>query len=168
MTSNLTQALRQGAEHALETVAEGWRELRSRAGGALTRFRPVEDAGRAGASAADFPAIGRWAYLAADVIEEDDHIVVRLEAPGMRREDFKVELRGTVLSVHGEKRVDRESKSAGYRVVECAYGAFRRVVPLPAPVLADSVTASYRDGVLRVTLPRAEGAGSRRWAVEVK
>ena len=57
MTSNLTQALRQGAEHALETVAEGWRELRSRAGGALTRFRPVEDAGRAGASAADFPAI---------------------------------------------------------------------------------------------------------------
>jgi HSP20 family protein len=167
MTSNLTQALRQGAEHALETVAEGWRELRSRAGGALTRFRPVEDGARAGGSA-ELPAIGRWAYLAADVIEEDDHIVVRLEAPGMRREDFKVELRDAVLSVQGEKRVDRESKSAGYRVVECAYGAFRRDVPLPVPVLADKVTASYRDGVLRVTLPRAEGAGSRRWTVEVK
>src|SRR3954449_8639249 len=122
MTTNLTQALRHGAEHALESMAEGWRELRSRAG----------------------------------VIEEDDKVVVRLEAPGMRRDDFTVELQDAMLSVRGEKRVDRESKSAGYRVVECAYGAFRRDVPLPVAVLADKITASYRDGVLRVTLPKAE------------
>jgi len=134
MTTNLTQALRHGAEHALESMAEGWRELRSRAG----------------------------------VIEEDDKVVVRLEAPGMRRDDFTVELQDAMPSVRGEKRVDRESKSAGYRVVECAYGAFRRDVPLPVAVLADTVTASYRDGVLRVTLPKAEGARARRWAVEVK
>src|SRR5688500_5609648 len=167
MTTNLTQALKQGAEHALETMAEGWRELRSRAGGALTRFRSVED-GKQQGGAADFPAIGRWAYMAADVIEEDDEVVVRLEAPGMRREDFKVELREAVLSVRGEKRIDRESKRSGYRVVECAYGAFRRDVPLPVPVLADRVTASYRDGVLRISLPKAKDAPPRRWSVDVK
>jgi len=168
MTTNLTQALRHGAEHALESMAEGWRELRSRAGGALTRFRSGDGGKEDDGGSADFPAIARWAFMAADVIEEDDKVVVRLEAPGMRREDFTVELQGAMLSVRGEKRVDRESKSAGYRVVECAYGAFRRDVPLPVAVLADKVTASYRDGVLRVTLPKAEGARPRRWAVEVK
>jgi HSP20 family protein len=167
MTTNLTQALKQGAEHALETMAEGWRELRSRAGGALTRFRSAESSQHERGSD-DFPAVGRWAYMAADVIEEDDEVVVRLEAPGMRREDFQVELRGSVLSVRGEKRIDRESKRSGYRVVECAYGAFRRDVPLPVPVLADKVRASYRDGVLRVALPKAGGAAVRRWSVEVK
>ena len=167
MTTNLTRTLKQGAEHALETVAEGWRELRSRAGGALTRFRSVEG-GKAEDASGDFPAMGRWAYMAADVIEEDEQVVVRLEAPGMRREDFEVELRGSVLCVRGEKRVDRESKSAGYRLVECAYGAFRRDVPLPVPVVADKVTASYRDGVLRIALPKAEGARPLRWSVEVK
>src|SRR4051812_11708054 len=158
MTTNLTQALRHGAEHALESMAEGWRELRSRAGGALTRFRSIDGGKEHDGGSAEFPAIGRWAFMAADVIEEDDKGVVRLEAPGMRREDFTVELQGAMLSVRGEKRVDRESKSAGYRVVECAYGAFRRDVPLPVAVLADKVTASYPDGVLRVTLPKAEGA----------
>jgi HSP20 family protein len=167
MTTNLTQTLKQGAEHALETMAEGWRELRSRAGGALTRFRSVEGS-KDERGSDEFPSIARWSYLAADVIEEDDEVVVRLEAPGMRREDFQVELREAVLSVRGEKRIDRESKRSGYRVVECAYGAFRREVPLPVPVLADKVTASYRDGVLRVVLPKAEGAGVRRWSVEVK
>ena len=167
MTTNLTQTLRQGAEHALETVAEGWRELRSRASGALTRFRSVER-GREERGFADFPAVSRWAYMAADVIEEDEQIVVRLEAPGMRREDFKVELRGTVLSVRGEKRVDQESKSAGYRVVECAYGAFQRNVPLPVSVMADKVTATYRDGVLRIALPKAENPRPLRWLVDVK
>jgi HSP20 family protein len=168
MTTNLTQTLRQGAEHALETMAEAWRELRLRAGGALTRFRSVDGGKQDGNGTADFPPIERWAYMAADVIEEDDDVVVRLEAPGMRREDFIVELREAVLSVRGEKRIDRESKRAGYRVVECAYGTFRRDVPLPVPVVADRVTASYRDGVLRVTLPKAEGSHLRRWSVEVK
>jgi HSP20 family protein len=167
MTTNLTQTLRQGAEHALETVAEGWRELRSRASGALTRFRSV-DRGREDGGFADFPVVSRWAYMAADVIEEDEQIVVRLEAPGMRRGDFKVELRGTVLSVRGEKRVDQETKSAGYRVVECAYGAFQRDVPLPVAVMADKVTATYRDGVLRIALPKAEDPRPLRWSVDVK
>lgn len=65
MTTNLTQALKQGAEHALETMAEGWRELRSRAGGALTRFRSAEDSQHERGSD-DFPAVGRWAYMAAN------------------------------------------------------------------------------------------------------
>jgi len=167
MTTNLTQALKQGAEHALESMAEGWRELRSRAGGALTRFRKAEGSPHE-RDADDFPAVGRWAYMAADVIEEDEQIVVRLEAPGMRREDFKVELRGTVLSVRGEKRVDQESKSAGYRIVECAYGAFQRDVPLPVSVIAEKVTATYRDGVLRIALPKAEDPRPLRWSVDVK
>ncbi|HEX6363383.1 MAG TPA: Hsp20/alpha crystallin family protein [Albitalea sp.] len=157
--------VRQGLEHALESLAEGWRELSQRATGALTRFKPAP-AGTAGEGAApaddDLPMLSGWAFLAADVFEDDDKVVVRLEAPGMRREDFHVEIDGDVLTVRGEKRFERETGSGRYRVVQCAYGHFRREVGLPVHVQVDKTRASYRDGVLRIELPKAEGAKSHR------
>ena len=157
--------LKEGIEHALESLSEGWRELSQRATGALTRFKPpsaADDDGGAAASRDDLPIMSSWAFMAADVFEADDKVVVRLEAPGMRRDDFNVELHGDVLSVRGEKRLERESGGGHYRVVQCAYGSFRREVVLPVPVQADKTRASYRDGVLRIELPKAEGATAQR------
>lgn len=107
-----------------------------------------------------------WAFLAADVFESTDKVIVRIEAPGMKREDFNVSLNGDVLTVWGEKRVDREVAEGQWRVLQSAYGNFRREVSLPAAVQGDKTKARYRDGVLRIELPKADEARPRRIAVQ--
>ena len=168
--NKLAKQLRQGADQAWESLAEGWRELSARASGALTRLRPApESSTKAGAAAdeeVDLLPFGGWAFMASDVFDDDDKVVVRIEAPGLRREDFSIELQDDTLTVRGEKRADREARRGRWSVVQCAYGRFRRDIALPVPVKADKTKASYRDGVLRVELPKADGARARR--IEVK
>jgi HSP20 family protein len=160
--TKLAEQLKQGADHAWDSMAEGWRDLITRASGALTRFRPGAAPDKTAPHDDDMPPLSGWAFMAADIFDDDEKLIVRIEAPGMRREDFNVELRGDVLSVWGEKRFERESAQGRYRVVQCAYGKFQREVPLPAPVKADKTRASYRDGVLRIELPKDESARPRR------
>lgn len=104
--------------------------------------------------------------MASDVFDDDAKVIVRIEAPGMRREDFNIELHGDALTVWGEKRSDREVSRGRYSVVQCAYGSFRRDVALPVPVKAEATKATYLDGVLRIELPKAEGARTMRIAVK--
>ena len=160
------QEWRHGLEQAWDSVADGWREMSQRASGALIRFRrghkeEEEEDGD------DLPyRLGSWGYVAADLYDDDNKVVVRLEAPGMKRDDFEVELIGDrLLSVQGRKRFERESTNGRYRMVQCAYGSFNRTVPLPVPVRLDRSKASYRDGVLRIELPKAEHAPARRIAI---
>jgi HSP20 family protein len=172
--TNLTEQLKQGAEHAFGSLSEGWRDLRARAGEALTRFRlPLQRRGEARNGggpddpAEQLPSLQRWGFMAADIFEDDRHVIVRLEAPGMRREDFKIELQGTMLTIRGEKRVDRERKNGGWHVRQCAYGSFKRNVELPVEVQPDRCSAHYRDGVLRIELVKVDGARPPRIAVTV-
>ena len=104
--------------------------------------------------------------MAADVFEDADDLIVRIEAPGLRREDFNVELNGDVLSVWGEKRLHPKAIAGHWRVVQCAYGSFRRDVALPVSVKPGQTDASYRDGVLCIKLPKADEARARRIAVK--
>ncbi len=127
----LAEQLKQGADQAWESLSEGWRELSARASGALTRFRPAAAPAKPTAGDDPLPPLSSWAFMAADVFDDDDKVIVRIEAPGMRREDFNVEVKGDVLTVWGEKRIERESGSGRYRMVQCAYGRFRRDVTLP-------------------------------------
>ncbi len=153
----------------------GLEELRERAAGALTRFKPRrEDGGGKSGGALDrrrgeddeLPFIDRWGVMAADVYDAGDKVVVRIEAPGMRRDDFNIELHDRMLVVQGEKRYERESKDGSYRLMQCAYGHFRRVVALPDDVKVDKAAATYRDGVLRIELPKVAGKQARR--IEVR
>jgi len=164
--AGFARQLREGAGHAWASVSEGWRELRARAGGALTRFRHEGPGapGAAGSTGGFDPAA--WGLLAADLLLEDDRVVVRLEAPGLAREDLRIDVDADRLVVSGEKRVDRDVGTGQYRLVQCAYGRFRRDMPLPVPVDAARASASYRDGVLRIELPRPERSRGRR--VEVR
>ena len=159
----LTEQVRQGAEQAWASLAEGWHELRTRASGALTRFRREEPPAAT--------AFGRfepadWGLMAADIQVGDDRLVVRIEAPGMSRDDLHIDVERDRLCVWGEKRVDTETREGGYHLVQCAYGSFRRDLVLPQPVDAGRAVASYRDGVLRVELPRLERGRGRR--IEVR
>lgn len=159
----LAEQLKQGAGQAWESLSEGWRELSARASSALTRFRPTQTSTQeASRDDEDWLVPGRWAFVAADVIDEDDRLVVRVEAPGMRREDFQISVDGQVLSVRGEKRLERCASGARYRLLQCAYGSFRRDIELPVTVKADKTQASYQQGVLRIELPKADNARLRR------
>jgi HSP20 family protein len=157
----LTDQVRQGAEHAWASLSEGWQGLRARANSALTRFRRGEQSSATGPDSGRFES-GGWGLLAADVRLEDERIVVRIEAPGMNREDLQIDIDSDRLCVRGEKRFDSESRGADYHLVQCAYGSFRREVLLPQPVDAARASASYRDGVLRIEMPRREPGRGRR------
>jgi HSP20 family protein len=92
--------------------------------------------------------------LGGDVFEDEQRVVVRLEAPGMNKGDFDIQVQGDALVVRGEKRFERESTEGRWRVLQCAYGSFLRTVPLPAAVKGEQARASYRNGVLKVELPK--------------
>ena len=172
--TTLTEQLKHGADQAWESLSEGWRELSARASGALTRFWPIATTA-ASTSATTAPAAPRdslrlmtsWAFIAADVFDDADKVIVRLEVPGMRRDDFNIELNGDVLTVSGKKHIENELAVGRWRSVQCAYGSFRRDVALPVSVRADKTKAIYRDGVLRIELPKSEEARTRRVSVRV-
>ena len=168
--TKLAEQLKQGVDQAWESLSEGWREFGARASGALTRFWSASADPPAGDSPAarqgHLPRMAGWAFMAADMFDDADKLIVRIEAPGLQREDFSVELDGDVLTVRGEKRIDCATTEGRWRVVQCAYGSFRRDVALPVSVKADKTQASYRDGVLRVELPKADEVRVRRVAVQ--
>jgi HSP20 family protein len=166
--TKLAEQIRQGADQAWESLSQGWRELSSRASGALTRFWPAPQSTENSLAAPQRtgPRTTGWAFLAADVFETADKVMVRIEAPGMQREDFNVALNGDVLTVSGEKRIDSEATHGQWRLVQSAYGNFRRDVALPMAVQADKTKASYRDGVLRIELPKSDEARPRSIAVQ--
>jgi HSP20 family protein len=159
--------IREGLGHARESMAEGWHELRSHTAHALTRFSPRRDRSLQTAEeqvALDSP---RWGLITSDVMEEDKQVVVRLEAPGMEKDDFDISVRdGRTLIVRGDKRVEREESRGRYHRVESAFGYFERAVPLPTEVSETGARARYKRGVLRITLPKVRGSESRR--IEVK
>lgn len=103
-----------------------------------------------------------------DVEETDDAVVVQAELPGLEKEDFTVEVSGNRLILRGEKRHEAEEQRHGYYYTERRYGAFTRVIPLPCEVEADSATAKYKNGLLRITLPKTARAKARRITVPVR
>jgi HSP20 family protein len=104
---------------------------------------------------------------ALDVYDEKDNFVVKVELPGMKKEDINLSLHDGVLTVSGERKHEREQKEAGTFRSERYFGRFQRSVTLPARVNAGDVKASYKDGVLSIDLPKAEEAKPRQIAVNV-
>ena len=155
--------LRQGFHRGWQGVAEGWRHLRERASHALTRFNPSQPAGDLETVAEQAMLDGsRWGLLAADVEEQTDQVVVRLEAPGMEADDFDISVNDNYLVVRGEKQARREKSGGKYYMLECAYGSFERALQLPARVEESGARAKYKRGVLTITLPKHAHAQRRR------
>jgi len=88
-------------------------------------------------------------------------VVVKVDLPGLKREDIKVTFENQVLTVEGERKVDTSNRE-GYHRIERGFGAFRRTFSLPATLDAGRVEAAYQDGVLSITLPRREEAKARQ------
>ncbi|MGM0412534.1 MAG: Hsp20/alpha crystallin family protein [Pseudomonadota bacterium] len=164
-----TRAIRQRMNRAWDSLAEGWNHLAQRANQALTRFHPVRHRGEEGMDTArerHEHAGAAWGLLAAEVSDTADEVVVELEAPGMEADDFDLQVVEDTLVVRGEKRVANERTEGRYHVMERAFGAFERAIPLPAPVDDQGAKAEYRKGVLRVRLPKSTTARRRQITVE--
>jgi HSP20 family protein len=104
------------------------------------------------------------AWPAIDVAEKDDAVVVRAEVPGCTPEDIEISVYGNTLTLSGEKKESHEDTRDGYYHLESTCGSFRREIPMPAEVDPDKIEAVVKDGVLSVTLPKAE----KSKAVKVK
>lgn len=102
-----------------------------------------------------------------DMYETKDDLHVSVEVPGIREKEVSVSIMGDVLTVKGERKWDKELNDEGYHRVERGYGRFERAVPLPVRVQADKVKATYRDGVLEITLPKAEEVKPKEIKIDV-
>lgn len=92
----------------------------------------------------------------ADIFENDNEVVVTAELPGMNAKDIELKVENNVLMLKGERRFEKEAKEQNYHRIEREYGVFSRVFSLPAVVDIEKVTAEYKDGVLRIVLPKKE------------
>jgi HSP20 family protein len=164
MMSTLQQ-FREGLSEAWDTLLEGWQKLYRHAAGAITRFTPGNQ-GDTDAGAIALRSTG-WGVLASEVYDDDDQIVVRLEAPGMQKDDFDLHVTKDYLVVSGRKQMEQERTKGRYHIVECAYGSFERAIPLPDEVESDKASASYRRGILRVELPKSARHNRKRIRVDV-
>jgi HSP20 family protein len=117
--------LKQGVESFWDKLGQGFDHLRQSAAGALTRFKPGQQTQLPAAADIDVPsalATPGWSLIGGDVFEDERRVVVRLELPGMERQDFDIEVLPDLLTVRGEKRFERESTEGRWRVLQCAYG----------------------------------------------
>jgi HSP20 family protein len=106
-------------------------------------------------------AMRRW-MPAMDLVETDEHFVLRADLPGMGEDDIKIELEDGTLTVSGERKAEHESKSEGYYRVERAFGGFSRSLTLPKGIDPEGVSANFDRGVLEVRIPKPEERKPRR------
>ncbi|MCC6446941.1 MAG: Hsp20/alpha crystallin family protein [Armatimonadetes bacterium] len=99
---------------------------------------------------------------AVDVLEDADSIVIKADLPGLKQDDIHIDLTGDTLTLKGERRFEEEQKRENYLRIERTYGTFQRSFQLGVPVDADKVKASYQDGALTITLPKAEAIKPHR------
>ena len=111
-------------------------------------------------------SLGSWAP-AVDIFEQDGHIVLKAELPGVDPKDVEVRVENNVLTLRGERKLDDEVQKENYHRVERAYGSFSRSFTLPTVVDTEKIKAEYRDGVLRVSLPKREEARPKQISISV-
>lgn len=117
--------------------------------------RPISMSGFSGA-----PAI--------DLYQNDDEVVVKASLPGLKAEDVQISVTAGVLSLRGEFKQDEEKKEATYHIREHRYGSFERSITLPADVQTDKAKADFKDGILTITLPKAEAVKPKTISIKAK
>lgn len=101
-----------------------------------------------------------------DISETDDNLLVKAELPGLEAKDVNVSISGELLTIKGEKKKEKEEKDERHHYVERYSGSFQRSFRLPVNIQSDKVEASFKKGVLTVTLPKSEEA--KKKAIEIK
>jgi HSP20 family protein len=111
-------------------------------------------------------SLGAWAP-AVDIYEHGNDLVLKAELPGVEAKDVDIRIENNVLTLRGERKVDSEVKQESYHRVERSYGAFTRSFTLPSTVDTANVKADYKDGILRITLPKREESKPKQIQINV-
>lgn len=144
---------------ALHWLADGWHSLRDKALQALTYFKPDNS---------DSPNDQRWGVMAADLIDHEDHISLELEAPGLDKDDININLEDGYITVTGNKKSSQTRTVGSTVITERAYGVFKRVLRLPCEVDDAKTTARYTNGILTVSIPKANVSKPRKVPVTAR
>jgi HSP20 family protein len=105
---------------------------------------------------------------AVDIREKDNAFLLEAELPGMKKEDIKLDVKEGVLTIRGERNYEHEEKKDNYTRVERCYGTFHRSFTLPDHVETEKIDATYKDGILTVTLPKNETATPKQIDVKIQ
>lgn len=110
---------------------------------------------------------GTW-LPSLDISEDKENIVIKVDLPGVKQNDIDISIHGNILTIKGERKREEESKDRNYHRIERFFGSFVRSLSLPQYVDTNKVKASYKDGVLEITIPKTEEAKPKQIKVEVK
>ena len=111
--------------------------------------------------------MGEW-LPSLDLLETKNEFVIKAEVPGMTPKDIDISLAEGVLTIRGEKKQEKEEKEENYHFVERSYGSFSRSIRLPGEVQSEKIKAAYKDGILRVTLPKTEETKKKEVKIKVE
>lgn len=111
-------------------------------------------------------AVADWSPLV-DITEDEKEYVVKAEIPEMKKEDIKLNVHDDLLTITGERKYEKEEKGKKYHRVERAYGSFMRSFTLPEDADSSKVSAEYKDGLLKVHIPKSEKAKPKTTEVKI-
>ena len=111
---------------------------------------------------------GVSANPAIDLYQDNDNVVVKAALPGLKAEDVEISVTADMLNLRGEYKQESEKKDATYHIREQRYGSFERSVRLPTDVQTDKAKADFEDGILTVTLPKAETVKPKMISIKAK
>lgn len=145
---------------------------------ASTRWEPFEGLNRLQAQIHDLfdETVNRGRYgstsggtwlPAVDILESKESYLIRAELPGMKKENFNLEFKDSVLTLSGERKVEEPANGVEYHRIERTSGKFSRSFHLPQTVQHDGIKANYRDGILEIQVPKADVAKPRQIAINV-
>jgi HSP20 family protein len=147
----------------------------------LTKWNPVRELGslhrdmddlfnrvfgRAERWAAMPSFIGGFTYPAIDVVKEGNDLIAHVELPAVDPKDVEITVTGNLLTVKGERNLEKEYKNEDYFTREISYGSFERSVTLPVEVNADKIKATYKKGLLEIRMPAAEAIKGKKIEIE--
>ncbi|WDE10416.1 Hsp20/alpha crystallin family protein [Thalassomonas haliotis] len=155
--------IREGLGRAWDSVSEGWLHLYRRCKSALTHF---DNNSREVSASSNGSQRLNWGLLSTDLMDDGGSLRLTMEIPGLEKGDIRVSVEDDRLIISGSKQLQEEHHQGKYHIMECAYGSFQRRIPLPASVDEAKVEASYKNGILRLSLPKK--AQSSRVEIAVK
>lgn len=109
-----------------------------------------------------------WSMPAVDMYQTDNEVVVKVALPGIKAEEVQINVTGEMLTIKGEVKQKEEAKEKAYHIHEQRWGAFERSLALPTQVVADKAKADFENGVLTITLPKAEEVKPKSITIKMK
>lgn len=111
---------------------------------------------------------GNWSIPAVDMYQTDNDVVVKAALPGIKADEVQINVTGEVLTLKGETKHEEEKKEKAYHLREQRWGSFERSIVLPTEVVADKAKADFENGVLTITLPKAEEVKPKSISIKTK